>query len=43
MNYKDVLRIARTEITGMNGTIMNVLDVTKPANIEYAKKLANHG
>ena len=40
MNYKDVLRIARTEITGMNGTIMNVLDVSKPANIEYAKKLA---
>lgn len=40
MNYKDVLRIARNEITGMNGTIMNVLDVTKPANIEYAKKLA---
>jgi hypothetical protein len=40
MDCKGILKIAKEELTAMNGNIISVLDIMRPTNIEYAKQLA---
>jgi hypothetical protein len=40
IDCRDILRIAKEELTAMSGNTISVLDIMRPTNIEYAKKLA---
>ena len=40
MNYKEVLKIACDHLLGLRGQVMDVVDIDKPPNIEYAQHLA---
>lgn len=40
MNYHDVLSIAKAELMALDSHLINVLDITKPTSIDYAKQLA---
>jgi hypothetical protein len=40
MNSNEVLAIAKKELVNLKGNVMDVLDVTKPVDLEYAKQLA---
>ena len=40
MNYRQILGIASDNILQLNGRKLDLIDVTKPATIEYAQKLA---
>ena len=40
MNYQDILTKAKTELTGLDRHLIDIIDVKKPPNLEYAKQLA---
>lgn len=40
MDFKSVLEIARNELTALDRHFINILDITRPPSIEYAKQLA---
>ena len=40
MNHQEVLSIAKDELMALDSHLINVLDITKPTSIEYAKQLA---
>lgn len=40
MNYRDVLYAAKEELTALDSHLIDVLDITKPPSLEYAKQLS---
>lgn len=40
MNHRDILNMARAELTSPNSHLINVLDITRPTTLAYAKQLA---
>ena len=40
MNYQDILTKAKIELTGLDRHLIDIIDVKKPPNLEYAKQLA---
>ena len=40
MNSSEILSIAKIELMSMQHHIIDVLDITQPKDIEYAKQLA---
>lgn len=40
MNYQDILTKAKIELTGLYRHLIDVIDIKKPPNLEYAKQLA---
>lgn len=40
MNHKDILHKAKEELTSLDRHLINVVDITKPTSLEYAKQLA---
>ena len=40
MNHQKVLAIAKSELTSLDSHLIDVLDITKPPSLDYAKQLA---
>ena len=40
MNYQDILTKAKIELTGLDRHLIDIIDIKKPPNLEYAKQLA---
>lgn len=40
MDYKEILSIAKSELTSLDSNLIDVLDLTRPATLDYAKQLA---
>lgn len=40
MDYRDILNSASRKLLSLNGTVLDVIDIKKPASIDYAKQLA---
>ena len=40
MDFKNVLTIAKEELTNLDEHLIDVLDISKPSSMEYAKNLA---
>lgn len=40
MDYKDILSAAKKELTSLDSHLIDVLDLTKPSSLEYAKQLS---
>lgn len=40
MDFKEILETAKEELTSLDEHLIDVLDITRPATIEYAKQLA---
>ena len=39
MNFKEILESARAELTALDKHLINVLDITRPPSLDYAKQL----
>lgn len=40
MNSKEVLSLAKEKLTSLDSNLIDVLDITRPISVEYAKQLA---
>ena len=40
MNFKEILETAREELTALDKHLINVLDITRPPSLDYAKQLS---
>lgn len=40
MNSKEVLSLAKEKLTSLDSNLIDVLDITRPVSVEYAKQLA---
>lgn len=40
MNFKEILETARAELTALDKHLINVLDITRPPSLDYAKQLS---
>lgn len=40
MDYKEILSTAKRELTSLDSHLIDVLDLSKPSSLDYAKQLS---